>query len=212
METWGHMPPKDFSAARVSFLERSKITAPADFQFPLELRDLDVMENIHRRWSLIDSAPKSFLSDGSDQTMVEAEESSDTENSSSHSDASGSSNMDWEVGSSASCEREPQRRLFPSELQQDPFPSNDEDAISCDSHITDVEGPDDFATALVDYETDRSWLKGITSWAEGAAGVGDEAVLLNDEQINEDPREQPRVATSLDLEKPDYLSKIRSAP
>ena len=175
---------------------------------------------IRRRWTFIDDVPENFLSDDSDQTMVEAEGGSDSETteSSSSSSASGAGSrhsMDWDMGSSASCEREPQRRLFPSELQQDPFPSSDDDdAINCDSHITDVEDPDEFATASMargDYETDRSWLKGIASWAEGASGVGDEAVLLNDGQINEDPREQPRAATSLDLEKPDYLSKIRSA-
>jgi hypothetical protein len=79
----------------------------------------------------------------------------------------------------------------------------------------DVKDPDEFAKASMaqgDYEVDRSWLKGITTWAEGRLSMGYEAVLSNEGQINKDPREQPCV-TSLDLGKPDYLSKtFRSAP
>jgi hypothetical protein len=33
--------------------------------------------------------------------------------------------------------------------------------------------------------------------------AADDEMLLNDAQITEDPRERPRVATSLDLNKPD---------
>jgi hypothetical protein len=53
----------------------------------------------------------------------------------------------------------------------------------------------------------------MASWAEGTSGSGSgEESLLNDSQIVEDPTELPRVASALDLTKPDYerlLSKKR---
>ncbi|KAJ7105040.1 hypothetical protein C8R44DRAFT_887045 [Mycena epipterygia] len=111
--------------------------------------------------------------------MVAAEENSD----------SSSDSIDWDVGSSAgaSCPRKPNCRVLPCELQQDPptqlFPSaaNKDDAkddvISSDSHITGVEDLEEFAKANLargDYQSDRAWLRGIKSRAEGNLGAGDE--------------------------------------
>jgi hypothetical protein len=84
------------------------------------------------------------------------------------------------------------------------FPSvagsaDDEDCSSSDAEVDDQ-------------EEDRLWLTGIKSWAEGASVVGDDEPLLNDGQIEEDSREQPRVTTSLDSNKPDYLSGSRPKP
>jgi hypothetical protein len=136
--------------------------------------------------------------------MVAVEESSDSK-----SDSGFSSNMSakWEVGSSASCYHESKRRLLPSELHPDVrlFPSengDEDDAISSDSH-SGVEDSEEFSEANVDHEMD-TWLK---YWAEETAEADTGEPLLNDAQIEEDPKEQPRVAASLDLTKPDYLSR-----
>ncbi|KAJ7765758.1 hypothetical protein B0H16DRAFT_1883179 [Mycena metata] len=117
----------------------------------------------------------------------------------------------------ASEDEEPQRRLLPHELKVDfnealrAAADEGDDAISCDSYITGLEGkPEEFsktsmARAKYD-EEDAAWEQGIKSWAQGASVVDDERMLLNDDQIEEDP-EQPRVATTLDLKKPDYLAR-----
>ncbi|KAJ7842808.1 hypothetical protein B0H14DRAFT_2779900, partial [Mycena olivaceomarginata] len=123
---------------------------------------------------------------------------------------------DWDALSSVLA-KNAKRRLLPSELQPVPktaeiqlFPSVDgdgDDAISVDSHISGVEGdPEKFATHG-DYEVDRKWLKKMRRWAEGTSGADAGEALFNDGQINEDSREQPRDATSLDLAKPDYLER-----
>ncbi|KAJ7102779.1 hypothetical protein C8R44DRAFT_808529 [Mycena epipterygia] len=211
MKAWGQLIGTEFDAMRVSLVERSKAAVYGD-RPALRLSDLDTLRRTHWTWSLVDYVPPSFLSEDSDQTMVAAEESSD----------SSSDSLDSDVGSSASCSRKPQCRVLPCELQQDPptrlFPSaaddedDEDDAMSMDSHITGIEDPDEFAKASLargDYELDREWLRGIKSWAESTlgAGDGDEKMLLN--EIKEVPREQARVAASLDLDKPDYLSKHR---
>jgi hypothetical protein len=167
------------------------------------------MQSIHRKWSWTDYVPRSFLSEKSDQTMVEPEEEEPRV-------MKRKSNVDWDALSSVS-RQEPKRRLLPSELQPVPktaeiqlFPSVDgdgDDAISVDSHISGVEGdPEKFATHG-DYEVDRKWLKKMRRWAEGTSGADAGEALFNDGQINEDSREQPRDATSLDLAKPDYLER-----
>jgi len=211
MRTWGHLPGKDFTAVRLSLIERSKT---AESPSVLGMRDFELMSLIYHVWTFMDPVPSSFLSPDSDQTMVEEDESSESKShsgsdsdSDSDSDSSASS-MEWEVRSAA--DPEPKRRLFPSEIEQDFDYGNDDDAISCDSHITGVEDPDDFAKASIergDYEEDQAWLKGMASWAEGAKDARDAQSLLNDDQIVDDPRERPRIARTLDLDKPDYLSR-----
>ncbi|KAJ6606151.1 hypothetical protein DFH09DRAFT_1353362 [Mycena vulgaris] len=126
-----------------------------------------------------------------------------------------SSTMEWEV-QTLSYSDEPSRRLLPHEFDQEPIvkihrvPSTEEedDAISYDSYITGADDPEAYAKAIASggYEADSSWLEGIESWAESAKGFDDE-MMLNEGQIEEDSKEGPRVVTSLDLDKPDYLSK-----
>ncbi|KAJ7123883.1 hypothetical protein C8R43DRAFT_1241118 [Mycena crocata] len=219
---WGKLPSDDYTAFRLSLIERSKTATQGNSRPPLSIRYLDDMQHIHRTWSFVDFVPSSFLSEDSDQTMVEPDDDSRSE----------SSGMASVLGPSASCYHEPQRRLFPHELQNDPvdvqiplFPSadgdtedDDDDTISSDSHITGVEDPEEYAKAKAsvmraDDKADRRWKKAIQTWAEDTSGGADET-LLNDGQIKEDPKEQPRMATSLDLSKPDYLSrrKRRTAP
>jgi hypothetical protein len=202
------MKGEAYTAVRLSVVERAKSAIFHD-RPALSLDDLDYMRIIHRTWSFGDYVPPAFLSEDSDQTMVAVEESSDSK-----SDSGFSSNMGakWEVGSSASCYHEPKRRLLPSELYPDApttdvrlFPSENgdaDDAISSDSH-SGVEDSEEFSKANVDHEMD-TWLK---YWAEETAEADTGELLLNDAQIEEDPKEQPRVAASLDLTKPDYLSR-----
>ncbi|KAJ6580261.1 hypothetical protein B0H10DRAFT_2198545 [Mycena sp. CBHHK59/15] len=172
MEAWGYLTGDDYTAARASFVERSKTVVPPDSRFMFAMQDFEIIQQIYRTWSFIDRVPPSFLSEDSDQTMVEVEQSVDSESDSSI--------------------------------------SSDDDAISLDSHVSGVEDPDEFLQASIargDYEVDRSWLKKMKSWAEDISGVDSDETLLNDMQIEEDPKEQPRVATSLDLYRPDYLSR-----
>ncbi|KAF8215475.1 hypothetical protein K438DRAFT_2008759 [Mycena galopus ATCC 62051] len=214
MEAWGYLTGDDYMAARASVVERSKPAIPPDSRFMFGMQDFEIIQQIYRTWSFIDRVPPSFLSEDSDQTMVEIEESVDSE-----SDSSGSSGMKWEVESSASCYHEPERRLLPSELHDDfqivnigLYPSvdgEDDDAISLDSHVSGADDPDEFLQASIarDYEVNRSWLQKMKSWAEDISGADSDETLLNDMQIEEGPKEQPRVATSLDLCRPDYLSR-----
>ncbi|KAJ7187185.1 hypothetical protein C8R46DRAFT_1059118 [Mycena filopes] len=172
------------------------------------------MQTIHMGWTFMDSVPRSFLDADSDQTMVEPEKTVKPGKRKLR-PASGSG-TDWEVGSSASCYREPKRRLLPCELQQD-FQTGDgvhtedhkDDASSSDIRMSGIE---DAVDVGVDTEAeDRLWLEGIVSWAEGATRADvDETTLLNDAQIKVDPRERSRVASSLDLGRPDYLSRRTS--
>ncbi|KAJ7144979.1 hypothetical protein C8R43DRAFT_1237732 [Mycena crocata] len=206
MKAWGHLAGDDHDAVQTSFIERSNAATHNDPKYALTVRDLDIMHHIYSTWSWIDHVPQSFLSEDSDVTMVESDE-------------------EWkplvfelhgQARSASSSDREPKRRLLPCELEEDPnflaIDDNSDDLLSSDSHITGVDDPEEFAKASMargDYETDRSWLKGIESWAEGASSGNDEEILLNDDQIEEDPKEQPRVAMSLDLAKPDYLQVSR---
>ncbi|KAJ7437275.1 hypothetical protein FB451DRAFT_1570734 [Mycena latifolia] len=208
-KAWAHLTGRESTVIKKSIIERSKpVTAPNP-AFALDVSIFDVMQGLYWFWSQDDWVPDSFLSEDSDQTMVEEEEEPEPK-------LSVRMISRQTAGSSASCYREPQRRLLPSELQQDPqhrlFPSEDgdddsDDSMSSDSHITGVEDPEEFMKANGDYETDRTWLKGIESWVQNAEGVDDDAMLVNDGQIEAGAKEGPRVATSMELDKPDYLSK-----
>ncbi|KAJ7144989.1 hypothetical protein C8R43DRAFT_561761 [Mycena crocata] len=207
MNAWGHLVGDDQDDVQNSLVERTSAATDDDPRYTLTIWDLDIMQLIYSTWSWADHVPQSFLSEDSDVTMVESDE-------------------EWkplvfelhgQARSATSSDREPKRRLLPCELEEDPnFLAIDDsdDSMSSDSHISGVDDPEEFAKASMargDYETDRSWLKEMESWvgSASASGDNDEEMLLNDAQIEEDPKEQPRVATSLDLAKPDYLSKHR---
>ncbi|KAJ7184537.1 hypothetical protein C8R46DRAFT_1208727 [Mycena filopes] len=165
-----------------------------------------MMKSLHERWATR-AVPSRFLGlEDSDEEGTEE----------------GSSTMEWEVGTLASEDEEPQRRLLPHELAAPPVikfktyirveVDADDDAISCDSYVTGLEGkPEGSSKASMagsDYDDeDAEWSKGIQSWAAGASVLTDDRMLLNDAQIEEDLKEQPRVATTLDLAKPDYLTR-----
>jgi hypothetical protein len=226
MKAWGRMPATECAPLRTSVIERAKATIHHD-RPPLSIWELDVMKSTHRTWSWMGYVPQSFVSDTSDQTLVEMGEE---ESPPPKRQLSGGKNMDWTARSSSS-RHELKRRLLPSELQQPNPPTatvrmvasadgddddddDDDDVISAESHISGIEDdPEEFAKASMargDYEVDRNWLKGVKRWAVGTSGADADEALLIDTQIKEDPREQPRVVTSLDLEKPDYLSRRRS--
>ncbi|KAJ7666715.1 hypothetical protein DFH06DRAFT_1322686 [Mycena polygramma] len=209
MRAWGHLKGRDYNAIRLSLVERIQ-TARLPDPLRIGVSDLNTMRSTHWSWILIDYVPPSFLSEDSDQAEV-------AESVRSLSDSGFSSNMAWEVGSSASCYHEPKRRLLPSERQAD-FPSanirmfpstdgmqdDDDDAMSEDSHVPGGEDPDEgkARAAPEDDEADLAWTKGISQWAKGASEA--DADTLNDAQIKQDSREPPRFAASLDLAKPDY--------
>ncbi|KAJ7233516.1 hypothetical protein B0H12DRAFT_1076605 [Mycena haematopus] len=223
MKAWGRMPAKECDPLSASVIERAKAAIHPD-RPPLSTEMLDTMKFTHRFWSWANYVPPSFVSDTSDQTLVEVEEDSLIPKRK----LSGSENLDWATKSSSS-RNEPKRRLLHSELQPPDLPTatvrmfpsadgddddDEDDVISADSHISGLEDdPEELAKASMargDYEVDRKWLKRVKRWAVGTSAADADEALLIDTQIKEDPREQPRVVTSLDLEKPDYLSRRRS--
>ncbi|KAJ7700813.1 hypothetical protein B0H17DRAFT_1327837 [Mycena rosella] len=200
LKRWGYSSFK-FDAAAKSLIKFSEASPPTNATF---LPDLDTFVHLrctHERWAMCYIAARFF---GEDSEMEEA------------SDGAQSSTMEWEVQTISNFD-EPCRRMLPHEFEQEPVVKirqalvyNEEDeAISCDSHITGAEDSEEYLKASIaraDY-ADPSWLTWVENWAEGAERVDDDEMLLNDEQIEEDSKEGPRVATSLDLTKPDYLSK-----
>ncbi|KAJ7144978.1 hypothetical protein C8R43DRAFT_561287 [Mycena crocata] len=206
LDAWGDLPGKKRLAMQLTLLARSVVASQTNASFALRVSDFVTIEQIYWTWSWMDHVPESFLSEDSDVTMVESDE-------------------EWKplpmpnlvkAGSSMSSDHEPQRRLLPCELEEDPnflaIDDDSDDSMSSNSHITGIDDSEEFAKAIMargDYEMDRSWLKRMESWAEGASSGNDEGMLLKDDQIEEDPKEQPRVATSLNLNQPDYLSKHR---
>ncbi|KAJ7494372.1 hypothetical protein B0H11DRAFT_934008 [Mycena galericulata] len=205
---WGYSRV-DFDAVRVSLVELIKTTYPTGATFIPNEHTFNNLKYIHETWVNCRVPLRFFGLEGSE------DEESDED--------AASSTMEWEV---QTLPDEPQRRLLPHELEQEPVlklpilrPVDDEDdVISCDSHITGVEDPEEFAKASFargDYEPSRTWLKGMERWVRGASETVDGEMLLNDGQIEEDFTEKPRVATSLDLNQPDYLEsrphKIRRA-
>ncbi|KAF8147350.1 hypothetical protein K438DRAFT_1867804 [Mycena galopus ATCC 62051] len=221
IETWGYFAGDDFTAACASFVERTRTAIPPDSSFVCEMGDFDTAISIHGTWSFGDYVPPRFLSEDSDHTMVEVEESQRSE---SESGSNSSTGTQWEVGSSASCYHEPKRRLLPAELLHDPqvvdiqlYSSvdgeTDDDAISLDSHVSGAEDADESLWATIargDYEVNRSRRKQILNWAADISGADNDEMLLNNTQIEEDPMDQPRFATSLDFDKPDYLARCQN--
>ncbi|KAF7353813.1 hypothetical protein MVEN_01066900 [Mycena venus] len=190
----------EFKALGTSVIKLVTDSPPTGATFKPNARTFIFLRYIHEGWATRHVPPR-FL--GIEEDSDDDEES-----------AEGSGTMEWEVSTVESEDEEPQSRLLPHEFETDPVPkfqpismAIEDDAISIDSHITGVEGPEEFykvSLARGVYETDPSWSKGIRSWAQGASGIDDEKVLLNDGQIETDPREKPRVATSLNLDKPDW--------
>ncbi|KAJ6456607.1 hypothetical protein C8R47DRAFT_1165158 [Mycena vitilis] len=206
MRAWYHLKYRDYIAIRLSLVERIQ-AAPLPDPLRICVSHLNTMQSAHSSRVLIEYVPPSFLSENSDQAEV-------VESARSLSDSGFSSNMAWEVGSSASSYHEPKRRLLPSERQAD-FPNHmlpsadglhddDDDAMSEDSHVPSGEDADEgrARAAPRDDEADLAWSKVISQWAKGASDA--DAETLNDTQIKADSRERPRFAASLDLAKPTY--------
>ncbi|KAJ7601606.1 hypothetical protein DFH06DRAFT_1482814 [Mycena polygramma] len=192
MRAWGYLTGRDYDAVQLSLIERINTAWPTD---TFDVSTIDTIENMHHYWTSVDHVPPSFLFEHSDQAKL-------AESVRSLSDSGFSSNMAWEVGSSASCYHEPKRRLLPSERQADfpsanirMFPSADGMEDDGDNVMSeDSEDPEENA--------DLAWMDVISQWAEGATDA--DADALNDAQIKEDSKEAPRFAASLDLAKPDY--------
>ncbi|KAJ6530316.1 hypothetical protein B0H19DRAFT_1384774 [Mycena capillaripes] len=71
-KSWGALPAKDATALRVSVIERSAAIKHND-RPPLTMWQLDIMKLTHRTWSCSDYVPPNFLSETSDQPIVEVE-------------------------------------------------------------------------------------------------------------------------------------------
>ncbi|KAJ7611755.1 hypothetical protein FB45DRAFT_316256 [Roridomyces roridus] len=189
-----------------SILKRFRGTAISGATFQLTRDIFANLYFVHRCWLFVLIPPR-FLG-LQDVALWEGNMDISWEDSD---DDTGSSTMDWVPTFSD----EPQRRLRQDELRKDPvivWPRAvaNEDAISWDSHITGVEDPDEYAKASMargDYSEDQAWLEGVENWVENASGDINEQGLLNDAQIEGD-EEPPRAASSIDLDKPDYLWRL----
>ncbi|KAJ7113645.1 hypothetical protein C8R44DRAFT_741228 [Mycena epipterygia] len=88
----GQLTGNEFNDMRVWLVERSKAAVHSDGdKSALSLSDLEILWLTHFTWSVVEHVLPSFLSEDSDETMVAAEERSD----------SSSDSIDWDVGSSA---------------------------------------------------------------------------------------------------------------
>ncbi|KAJ7494373.1 hypothetical protein B0H11DRAFT_2004363 [Mycena galericulata] len=202
----GYLAP-DFVALRNSLLELVETCPPDGATFIPDVPNFIELRYMHEVWATCYVPPRFLGLDDSDP-----DDEDDSEG------MAESSTMEWEV-QTLSNYGEPRRRMLPHEFERDPDPiikigpvpsTDDDDAITCDSYITGIEDPEELIKASIargDYEPSRTWLKGMERWVQGASDVVDGDMLLNDGQIAEDSTEQPRVATSLDLNKPDYLSR-----
>lgn len=83
-ENLGASRRQDYTTICVSVIERSKTAIPTGSTFVFDMRDLRIMQNIRRIWSFINAVPRSFLSEDSDETMVDAEADPDSGSSSSN--------------------------------------------------------------------------------------------------------------------------------
>ncbi|KAJ7778771.1 hypothetical protein DFH07DRAFT_795953 [Mycena maculata] len=189
LKRWGYSQV-EFDAVRDSFIELVKTSPPAGSTFIPNDGAFINLQYLHETWSTC-SVSSRFL--GLEDSDEKEESDEDT----------ASSTMEWEIERS---DDEPQRRLLPHEFEKDPVlkirpvqvVDDDDEALSQDSYITGIEDPEEYVkTSFVRGDYDRTWLKAMERW------------MLNDGQIEEDSREQPRVATSLDLDKPNYLSRYQ---
>ncbi|KAJ7664326.1 hypothetical protein DFH06DRAFT_1470733 [Mycena polygramma] len=213
LQAWGALPAKQADALCLSVIERSKEASQGAERPVLTTWYLNVMELTHRTWGSADYVPASFRSDSSDQTMVEWKQKIPVHKP----QLLNKRKLDRGANSSAS-NREPKRRLLPCERRKDPCivlvspadGDDDDSALGTDSHISGVDDPDEFAKASAargDYKLDRKRRKEIKLWAKGTSGADPDAVLFNDAQVEQYITEQPRLVTSLDMDKPDYLSR-----
>ncbi|KAJ6456608.1 hypothetical protein C8R47DRAFT_1165160 [Mycena vitilis] len=211
MQAWGALPAKHADALCLSVAERLKAASHGTL-YVLTTWDFSVMEITQRTWSSADCVPSSFHTESSDQ-MVEWKQEIPVHK------PQMLNKRKLEANSSAS-NREPKRRLLPCERRKDPCivslsqadGDDDDSALGTDSHISGVDDPDEFAKASAargDYKLDRKRRKEIKLWAKRTSGAELDAVLLNDAQVEQYSLEQPRLATSLDLAKPNYVSRCK---
>ncbi|KAJ6456596.1 hypothetical protein C8R47DRAFT_1227781 [Mycena vitilis] len=104
--------------------------------------------------------------------------------------------LDWEAESSAS-NREPERRLLPCELQEDPRSvwADEDSVLGTDSHISGADDLEEFvkaSTARGDYKPTRKRLEEIELWAKNVSEAAPEVALLDDAQLERCITEQPR--------------------
>ncbi|KAJ7272784.1 hypothetical protein C8J57DRAFT_1506380 [Mycena rebaudengoi] len=228
---WGDLRVRNFNATLDSLLQLAQTCIPTK-----PMPDISRIRLIYHAWSN-EYIPPRFLGLDALPTPepVPKKRPEPPVEVSSDNDSDSVSDSEW----SSSFYEEPQRRLLSCEGgAHDPcnegkirmFPTADrnnydyddddgdedkdeDDALSIDSHISGVDNPEEYAQKDREHKPNRGFLKRMASWAEGTSGSDSrEEPLLNDSQIVEDPTELPRVASALDLTKPDYerlLSKKR---
>ncbi|KAF8150495.1 hypothetical protein K438DRAFT_1988453 [Mycena galopus ATCC 62051] len=215
LKAWGKLPRKVWDGNRASLVKRVKRAQAVPHNGRPEMAQLTQIQQLHRNWTWAQDVPPSFLSPDSHGTIVKPEENHTTGKRSST-----KRDVDFQACSSSGSRYEPKRRISPSEIESPPLyvtqvlglgnaAEEDDDVISHDSYISGVEGdPEEFVKASVargDYHLDAKCLKRIRRWAKRASRAGIDETLFNNEQIDDDPREQPRDAASVDMAKPDYL-------
>ncbi|KAJ7217671.1 hypothetical protein GGX14DRAFT_597301 [Mycena pura] len=224
---WGHLPAKAYDVLRDSLIERSKVATP-NGEAVSSPSEFDSMEDIYRRWSWATPVPSSFFAEDSDHTMVEADEPPDP-----RSPGSSCKDTKHNGGSPASREREvdSKHRLLPSELAPEPqirlslamdsdeeseADDMDDSTVNSGSSVSTVEDSGQHRqVACNEFEDDSTWftddctrLKEIQDWAQARSSAGDDVhVVYDDTDITDRLPERPRVVTTLNLEKPDYLSR-----
>ncbi|KAJ7272807.1 hypothetical protein C8J57DRAFT_259619 [Mycena rebaudengoi] len=214
---WARLTGYEFKPVVQSIMKLAKACAD-----PSSIPDFEIMDLVFTIWYCA-SPPRSFLGleleedpRPTPKQAARIEEPQVEEKSSAES----------ELESWASSYEEPQRRLLSCEGgAHDPdnegkrrfFTSadgrdghdDDDDALSFESHIiSGIEDPKEHAQKDRDKPI-RKFLKRIASWVEGTSSSGDE-LLVNDDQILQDPKELPCVVSGLDLSKPDYQRVLQS--
>ncbi|KAJ6510835.1 hypothetical protein C8R45DRAFT_1207678 [Mycena sanguinolenta] len=217
LRAWGKLQGDVWEANLGSVVERAK-AGPTHARPALGQWQLTQMGHLHTAWTWSNYVPLAFLSASLDEKTSEGVHHPSLKK-------KRTSNVFETRRNSFDFPDEPKRRLLPSELESPPLfvvqllaedqdDEDEDDSISHDSYISGVEGdPEEFAKASMargDHDMDAKWLTGIRRWAKRASSADGDETLLNDKQIPDDPREQPRDAASLDLGRPDYLLRSTS--
>ncbi|KAJ7272788.1 hypothetical protein C8J57DRAFT_1506383 [Mycena rebaudengoi] len=202
---WRDLIGRDFDATLRSLIRLAQTCTPTESTSIPSFGTFTSMQSIYRKWVHV-YVPRSFLGLEEEEPLPAPETRQQMDKPKEGGDSA--SSAESETDSFGSSCGSPQRRLLSCEggahdpdnegkmrffSSADGRAADDDTALSFDSHISGVDDPED--------------------WAEGTAGSGSpEESLLNDSQIVEDPTELPRIASALDLTKPDYerlLSKKR---
>ncbi|KAJ7209379.1 hypothetical protein B0H12DRAFT_1079823 [Mycena haematopus] len=193
LKAWGNLSHIDWDGECLALVDRAGV-APLNGRPPLEMWQLNEMENVYRKWSWSEYVPPSFLTEEFDKTMVEPEEVS-------HRDTRLRRRL-----ADGNAELEPTSRY---ELKRRRLPSPELKTGYC--FEDDLDELDARASLHEDYVMNRKLEKKIQRWLAEVGTSRSEAdeTLLNDGQIKYDsPRERSRNIKALDLKRPDFMTRF----